>query len=915
MVTYMAKGISFIILFLSIFMLSISGVSAETGTYDATFTAPLCDSGDYTSGTPCTSGSLLNLAGSYESNHPNSVDECDDDLNSNQFYINQIQAYDTDGDGILENGDTVAWSFTGGCIDGDAISYLVAYSMNPDDLDSTTWTNDEFFSDDGKDKCDGNTFSSSGTFTITGDPDYVAIRVSEVAERYRVIGDAPNSCWSGLSGDGDDLVLQLSVPATPPTISNAENISVTQTSAYMEASFVFNDATWIDSYWKIDTVEQTHTNSTVATTNNANFTGLDKETEYDFQFCIVSDVSSETCSSIIPVTTLDRTPPYINIAGAFDIGITTASIGGTFFFEDFTNITAYAKLDGVNQTQTLYASGVSQYDKEDFTGLEPVTTYTWDWCISYENGEICEGGGNFTTSDYTIPYVNAISTFNTTNHQSEIGATVFYGSYENLTLEYYLDGSRTSEDSYDYSGSPSLYYTDLWSYLDFETTYDYRLDITYIDPRGVGSTDSTWSDGYRCTGSPLYLAHSDGRTPSEGGFTALNDVRVTETSECADLCNRFVADSSLNDGSIIGVVPEGEGCCYYVNTAPYDECIITNGELVENDPYTPNYQSQIMNATGVAIDVRITGDTYNFTTDDAEIPYISISGSQDIRGTTASIKGTVFPHDYYVVQPWWEFDGDIYNGTLINRTPEYNETLYSQSVTPTYDLTGLSMNTTYNFTFCVDYDWNGTAYQERVCDIERSLTTTVEPTFTWLSVDKTMADSLEWDWKFDYNGVHTVEYQWNGTGTWLVAPDGGTKTYGFTGLEAETNYTAFVGYRYKVELGDDFIYANSTTNTARTYYENAFDDVWDTLLQGSGTAKTILGFVVLFGIIFIGVGIFGKYNMRMGLMPIMMFVVVGTAIATLMKLFSVFILLLVIVGAVILAMITGMFKNHDEGGR
>ena len=31
--------------------------------------------------------------------------------------------------------------------------------------------------------------------------------------------------------------------------------------------------------------------------------------------------------------------------------------------------------------------------------------------------------------------------------------------------------------------------------------------------------------------------------------------------------------------------------------------------------------------------------------------------------------------------------------------------------------------------------------------------------------------------------------------------------------------------------------------------------------------------------------------------------------------FSVGILLLVIVGAIVLAMLTGMFKNHDEGGR
>jgi len=84
------------------------------------------------------------------------------------------------------------------------------------------------------------------------------------------------------------------------------------------------------------------------------------------------------------------------------------------------------------------------------------------------------------------------------------------------------------------------------------------------------------------------------------------------------------------------------------------------------------------------------------------------------------------------------------------------------------------------------------------------------------------------------------------------------------------------------------------------------------MLQGSTTAKLLLGFVVLLGIIFFGVAVFGKYNMNLGVYGIMILAVVGTALATLMKLFSVGILLLVITGVVLLVIMKNMFFKGDE---
>jgi len=94
-------------------------------------------------------------------------------------------------------------------------------------------------------------------------------------------------------------------------------------------------------------------------------------------------------------------------------------------------------------------------------------------------------------------------------------------------------------------------------------------------------------------------------------------------------------------------------------------------------------------------------------------------------------------------------------------------------------------------------------------------------------------------------------------------------SYLYSGLEAETNYTYYFELQYDTN-GETF-YLDSEYVTFTTYYENAFDDIWDNMLQGSTTAKLLLGFVVLLGIIFFGVAVFGKYNMNLGVYGIMIF--------------------------------------------
>lgn len=897
----MKKNLSIIALFLSIFILSVVPILGETATYNSTFEAPLCTSGDYTSGSPCTSGTLLNNYYTSESNYPNTIDECNGDSNwgfGTTYDIDQLVLYDTDGDGQLETGDTIQIQFDGSCSEGDDLYLELYYSLNPELGNSATWTLIDKVTYDPADVCGFGSYDETNTnggfsirtFTITGSPTYVAVRLINNGDSDDT---AINGCRSSATSvDTDDLVLKMYQPPNVPTIISTNATNINQFNVTLESVFTYEDATWIDAYWVIDSVNQSKTNSTTVTTHNRTFVGLDWETLYEYKLCLDNDAGSTVCSSEKNFTTANRVAPYINIATHFDIEITEVSVGGTFFFEDFLNITAYIQIDGVNQTETLYTSGTSQYHSETITSLTANTNYTWDFCISYENGEICEGGDNFTTLDYIIPYINAINSFDITNHEASLGATVFYGSYENMSLSWVF-GSSIFTNYYNQSDEFDIseYYSKNLTTLNYSTTYNYSLDITYIDPNGLGA-GSSWIQEYRCEGiSQRILADENG---AEFYWSDLNSRRITSKSECADLCNRFIGNPLFNNGTF----GEGEGCCYYVDNTPYDECIINRNITYEAGASA--FWSEMMNDSA-NVPREITGSIHNFTTDAPYPPYITNSIAINITGVSASLTGTYYVEDYPSVVPFFRLDG-------IDLLPKENETIISEPAHYSYNLTGLSSNTTYNYTFCVGYNLG---WANLVCDSTKIFTTPVMPIVTFNLPTFVNANDVTLNWIVDWDGTTNVTYKFKGVNpTWLETNDKVPRSYFWDSLEAETNYTywltinyTYLGTEYQFQTPDQYV---------TTYYENAFDDIWDTLLQGSSFAKILLGFVVLFGIVFLGAGAFGKYNLQLGFIGILVLIIIGTVIAGLMKLFPISILLLVIGGTIILLVLKNMFFRGEE---
>jgi len=571
----------------------------------------------------------------------------------------------------------------------------------------------------------------------------------------------------------------------------------------------------------------------------------------------------------------------------------------------------------------------SEYITLNLTSLDDDTSYNYTLCLTgTEFTDSCYAQQNFTTLAYTPPFINVITAFNITNHEATLGATVLYNDYENITLEYYFDGSRVSVDSFNQVDEfdTSEYYTDEQTGLDYFTYYNYSLDITYINPHILaGASDSNWNSGYRInnsgTSEVYQIAFRNGRIGA-AGWEDQNLREISSGQECVELCNKWFGDPTLNSETaslwlwnatlgdyefqIVDTLSSiGTMTCWYIpyGAAPWEECYVGTEDsfIWYNAGSDGNQYAQVMNQS-TPIPVVITGTTYDFRTLTAYIPYITISNAIDIVSTTATLTGTHYTYDYPSSVPFFRLDGeDQYPKTNITKG-------YGETNTFTLDLTGLETNTTYNYTFCVGYD---TGWSLLVCDSTKEFTTGFEPSLTFGIPNPLGQNDVTLHWTFDWNEATNVSWRFSDAGgDWIPSHDGVTYDYEVDGLIAETTYYYYLQYRFDT-LGTTH-YVNTSLQSYTTDYANQFDSIWETMFQGSSFAKILLGFVVMFGIIFLGVGAFGKYNIQISMVAVLIFTIVGAVLSTLMNLFTFFHLLLIIIGSVLLMVMKSMFFGGGD---
>ena len=270
-----------IFIILTIFLLTLSFVSAETATYNSTFGAPLCVN---------TTGECVGTiakAGTRELNTPNTIDGCsNEDTNSKYAYIGNLTAsYST-----LYPGSVVTISFSGECYVDTEMRQSIHYTLNPE-AGTPTWVLIAYDTDNGKTNCNATDYTSSSSglstkqFTIPSNftGDYVAIRY--------VMGDgtdmSSSACQSNTNTrDTDDLVLTMGVPLTIPVLAFVDANNITTTSVNLTGSFDLEDYSWGDAYFEINGVNTTKTNYTSNDDHTQVVTGLTSNTTYSYTFYV-----------------------------------------------------------------------------------------------------------------------------------------------------------------------------------------------------------------------------------------------------------------------------------------------------------------------------------------------------------------------------------------------------------------------------------------------------------------------------------------------------------------------------------------------------------------------------------------------------------------------------------------------------
>ncbi len=519
---------------------------------------------------------------------------------------------------------------------------------------------------------------------------------------------------------------------------------------------------------------------------------------YDsFNNCYIGTAIVEGNGFASNCTIDDDEYPSVNIYGEFDTTRFTTKLGTTFLFGNvIENVTTYWKLDDVKisaseQNWTYIPPTNSQYTYYNLTNLEPATFYEYTICLEYINDSStitqCEVNKNFTTNE--IPYVNIYNAFDTTQHNTSLGATWYYSDdflNETITTYWVLDGLKiteselnwTSEDEFDLS-EYDVYFLEG---LNPETTYDYYYCLEYYD-------DELEDDVLQCE------------------------------------------------------------------------------------------------------------DEKSFTTLDGTPPVINIFGEFDMTQTKLTMGTTFLYEDYSEIElNYWVDDDLVYAHTYYqNLSDEFDKTEYV-----TYNVTGLTENTEY--VLWVDLIYGGDDLHW-VSD-DKTITTKSFPIVTLLPETLIHKEDATINFNIDFNGIEYIEYKiWNND--WVEATNG-SNSWLWEDLDAQTTYVYYVEFRGTDS--DDFI---SETSTFTTYYENAFDDVWNTLLQGNTNGKYLIGFFVVLAIVFLAVGLFGHYGISLNMVGILILIIIGSIIAFLMKTFPLYLLLLIIGGSVVLMFLKNMFVGGN----
>lgn len=671
---------------------------------------------------------------------------------------------------------------------------------------------------------------------------------------------------------------------TPPEATTEPSTDITSDSAVMHGDITPNDASGqeVDAYFLIKRENETdYTQTTIQVINtstqteyNTTVTGLDSDTTYNNSFCIDYEDDTETsqieCGDTLDFTTGQLEEPEAETKQPYDVTSNSTVLQGNVTENDGAIDLAYFVVENVDTaTSETYASTYEPSTDTYFnnlTGLDSDTQYNYSICADYtmdgDTDTVCGDGVTF----HTLKTPGVVT-----------GARYLYYDFNegmgNVTEDNWGDVDAT------------LYTPDDATPLEWinaTPNFDVEGDG---DPHAVDMNDEAFTFTPDINTTELSVSFWM-RKPSSGGdpypyIYKLGDWGLqkndVDTGQNIDYLNVYMLD---DEGEVIKVE-------------------IYNPDLIGGYDYSSDWDNVI---------VSIDGEQDEFA--------FYVNGEEHTDWTVLQGDISDIADDIVVSEQSW-IGGNQYQQYLgdMDEFKVYTEFLTEEDAENIRDYGSVEVtdtNETYTPPDVITNPATDINVTRAVLNGEVSVNDNAGDTFTTYFLYKKLNET-------DYSTSDVVILDSNVTTTASIEQ---------SGLDSNTSHE----YKYCIDYYDDEGDLQEECGSDEQFTtlsddeddeedpgvpdtdEETLDTMWDTLLQGSSTAKMILGFAVVLGVLFTGVRVFGENNQNVGTYGYMILSFIGVVLATVIGLLPGFIMILMLIGGVLMAVLKGLLFSGSGGG-
>lgn len=726
---------------------------------------------------------------------------------------------------------------------------------------------------------------------------------------------------------------------TAPTITTLQVASVDTSSATLYGSVdPFGNATYVDTYFEYGL---NYFGSSITTTDDYRvmgggtyweaITGLDENSEYKFRFCgayLNPTFETSTCGNWIVFNTLSASSivAYYNftqgnsqdVSGNNYDGIDT-SMSYSADGAEFDGLASRINLTSLNALEFSGDFSIRiRFSLDSVTGLRTIL-YNRNYGDSFSKG-------------YGL-YMNGASlTYQLSNGSQRITGAIATLSL-NTTYDMIFNFDRNQNMTV-YNNGVRIFSTIISTQQGSLSTSDYMLI-------GAGREGATYAK-YFYSGSMHTLTFYSQLLTLEQ-ITELYyqaETGITEPSVDIFYPNPIDSTSMTLRGALTSMGSYDEVTTFF-GYKKSTEFGYIDGGFTNRSATSASFSYGVAGMTANTLyDIRLCAQTpVQLTCEYSQVQTLATAssindvvvetqGASSINESSATVFGLLSDMGEYEALRYF-FYYKLYEGSIWIPTAYY--AIYDPSqVWET--ITGLDDNEFYSYKFCaLDDDLNEICGDEELFYTNESVTlptisiqpatNVMERSARFVALISDLAGYASLDYYFTYKKSSDSLYL-SFTSTSTTTSSGAQTVYDdvYT-LVGDTQYDV----KMCVDIGIPYCTASTSFNTTAVTNnvfvapttpdsDNTFDDIWDIIFQGSYFMKLLMGFFIVLAVLFMGINGFGKMGMQMGSFAMMIFLFIGVVLATLLKLFPMFIMILFLVGGILLIVLKQMFFGGASGG-